>query len=391
MLDVAVGKLDGGTGVAPVTAMSEPLVDTIALDSSLRIIPVGFALPLGVSAVDPAPMRFLAREEAGGPLQPASGFNGVFLPQHQCVLWSRACDSVVPTDIAFSSSNTQVARFVAVRRGSSTEEQVMPEIVLDADGRVVDDPRGVFCPLAPGTTEVTVTTGGRRVTSSIEVMPASALRLPSEVRVTPVAPGTCGFLDFTARRPADDQVAPAPETPAPAPPQPAPVPILPQPAPAPNPAPGPQPLPQAVPPVPPPPLAPPVEPAPLASQPPPADQARPPVGPAGKAPAPVVPPALPSGLAVQSAPASQVQAFQATQVQQQRRREQAFEADSAAVAYAHPPSPLPWELLGGGAAIALAIAGGALTGRSRRRSLAPALAYAEVGPDTLPRRGPAVR
>ena len=50
------------------------------------------------------------------------------------------------------------------------------------------------------------------------------------------------------------------------------------------------------------------------------------------------------------------QPFQATQVQHQRRGEQAFEADSAAVAYAHPPSPLPWELLGGGAALAFAVA-----------------------------------
>jgi hypothetical protein len=108
---------------------------------------------------------------------------------------------------------------------------------------------------------------------------------------------------------------------------------------------------------------------------PPADGARPPVVPAGKPPAPPAPPAPPSGLAVQSAPAAQVQMFQAAQVQEQRRVERAFEADSAAVAYAHPPSPLPWEILGGAAALALAIAGGTLAGRARR----PALAHAAVG------------
>jgi hypothetical protein len=81
-----------------------------------------------------------------------------------------------------------------------------------------------------------------------------------------------------------------------------------------------------------------------------------------------------------------VQPFQATQVQEQRRREQAFEADSAAVAYAHPPSPLPWELLGAGAALALAVAGGSLTGHARRRALAPALACATVGPAEIARR-----
>jgi hypothetical protein len=74
--------------------------------------------------------------------------------------------------------------------------------------------------------------------------------------------------------------------------------------------------------------------------------------------------------------ATQVSPFQAFQAQQQRRAERAFESDSAAVAYAHPSSPLPWELLGGGAALALAMAGGGLAGRVRRR--APALATSEV-------------
>ena len=134
-------------------------------------------------------------------------------------------------------------------------------------GHVVDDPRGVFCPLALGTTEVTVTTAGRRVSSTIEVVPMSALRLPREVRVTPIAPGTCGFPDFAARERPEDQPAVAPEAPAPAQP-PIPAPIVPQPAPAPNPAPAPQPLPQTAPPVPPPPPVAPVEPAPLVSQPP---------------------------------------------------------------------------------------------------------------------------
>jgi hypothetical protein len=61
-------------------------------------------------------------------------------------------------------------------------------------------------------------------------------------------------------------------------------------------------------------------------------------------------------------------------VQEQRRHERAFEADSAAVAYAHPPSPLPWELLGGAGVLALVIAGGSLAGHARRRAPAPARA-----------------
>ncbi len=108
------------------------------------------------------------------------------------------------------------------------------------------------------------------------------------------------------------------------------------------------------------------------SQPPPADAGRPPIAPTGKPPAPSAPPAPPSGLAVQSAPATQLQPFQAAQVQEQRRAEQAFEADSAAVAYPHPPSPLPWEILGVAAVLALAVAGGTLAGRARRPELARA-------------------
>jgi hypothetical protein len=302
----------------------------------------------------------------------------------------------VPTDIAFSSSNPRVARFVAARRGSTPRGPGRPEIVLDADGHVIDDPRGVFCPLAPGSTDVTVTTAGRRVTASIQVVQASSLAgLPSELHITPIAPGTCGFPDFAVSKPADKQGAPAPETPAPTQ-RPAPAPIVPQPAHPHNPVLGHQP-PQAAAPVPPPPAAPasapPAQSAPLVNQPP-SDHARPPVVPAGKPPAPSAPPAPPSGLAIQSASATQAQPFQATQVQEQRRREQAFEADSAAVAYAHPPSPLPWELLGVGAALALAAAGGSLTGHARRRALAPALACVSAAPAGRPaarERGPARR
>jgi hypothetical protein len=375
MLDVAVGRFDARTGVAPVTAMAEPLVEGVALDATQRSFPVGFAQPLGVIGSDPAQLRFLRRDEATGALAPASAYTGVFLPLDQCVLWSSTCDSTVPTDIAFSSSNPRIARFVAARRGSDSDGPRRPEIILDAAGHVVDDPRGVFCPLAAGATDVTVTTAGRRITTPIEVVALSLLDLPSEIKVTPIAPGTCGFPDFTVTKKADKPAAAAPETPA-TPQRPAPLPIVPQPAQPHAPVSEP-PAPQPPAPVPPAPLTPvtPIPPPPPAPVTQPPTDVRPPVAPAGKPPAPAAPPVPPSGLAVQSAPAAQAQTFQATQAQQQRRREQAFEADSAAVAYAHPPSPLPWELLGAGAALALAIAGGSVAGRARR----PALARATVG------------
>jgi hypothetical protein len=68
----------------------------------------------------------------------------------------------------------------------------------------------------------------------------------------------------------------------------------------------------------------------------------------------------------------QVQTFQAIQQAEQRREEIAFEIDSAAVAYAHPPSPLPWEIAGGVALLALVMAGGTVAGRARARARAPA-------------------
>jgi hypothetical protein len=103
------------------------------------------------------------------------------------------------------------------------------------------------------------------------------------------------------------------------------------------------------------------------------DHARPPVAPAAKPPIPA-PPAPPQGLQVQQAQAPQVQITQAMQHQEQRREEFAYEADQAAVAYAHPPSPLPWEIAGGVATLALVMAGGGLAGRARRPAVVPATA-----------------
>jgi hypothetical protein len=367
--------------------VTEPLVDDLVFDTTSRVFPVGFAQPLSVSADDLASLRFLRRDEETGELQVASAYTGVSLPQDQCVWWSDTCDTSVPTDISFTSSNPRVARFVAARRGSGDEGPRRPEIVIDASGHVVDDPRGVFCPLTTGATDISVTTAGRRVTTTIQVVELSNFGIPDEVKITPIAPGTCGFPDFVVTKPKEkEDVAPIP-TPGPLSPV-IPQPIFPQPVQPPAPAPS-HPAPQPAAPAPPAVPAPVPVPAPLppppAIQSPPSDAAHPPVVPAGKPPAPPAPPAPPSGLAVQSAPATQVQFFQAAQVQEQRRVEQAFEADSAAVAYAHPPSPLPWEIIGGAAVIALALAGGTFAGRARR----PALARATVA--ARPPRGPGSR
>ena len=90
-------------GVAPVTAMSEPLVEDVALDASQRTFPVGFAQPIGVTgyrpraaAVPVAATRRAARWSRRA-RTPASSCRC-----DQCVLWSATCTSTVPTDIAFA-------------------------------------------------------------------------------------------------------------------------------------------------------------------------------------------------------------------------------------------------------------------------------------------------
>ncbi len=367
MIDVAVGRLDPSTGIAPVEAVSEPLLQGLALDQSSRTIPLGWAFPLFVTASDPSPRRFLMSPGPDEPLQPASPGTTSSPLIDQCRFFLQSCATVVPTDTTFTSSEPRIARFVAVRRG---EDDGRPQVILDASGHVVNDPRGFLCPLALGSVDVAVTALGQRVTSPVRVIPVS--RLGDDIRSTPIPAGTCAFPSFD--RP-DDEPKPAatPESPAATTPpaaNPAPAAAEPQPQPEPQPAQPQQPVPPA------PVSAPPPVPAALAPlaavAPPAADPARPPVAPAPKPPVAPAPPTPPQGLQIQAGDAPQVQPSQAMQHAEQRRQEYAFEADSMAVAYAHPPSPLPWEIAGGIAVLALAMAGGGLAGRSRSRALAVA-------------------
>jgi hypothetical protein len=368
MIDVAVGHLNPSTGIAPVEVVSEPLQRGLTLDRGSRTVPLGWALPLFVTAADPSPRRFLMPGAPGEPPRPASP--RVSRPQiDQCRFYLRSCATVVPSALAFTSSDSRIARFVAIRPGGEGTDG-RPEVVLDGAGRVIDDPRGFICPLAVGTVDVTVTALGQRVTNPVRVIPVPSLG--EDIRTTPVPAGTCAFPDFDI---AEQEAKPAatPEPPAATNPpaaDPAPAPAEPQPQPEPKPQPAPPATAPAppVPAVPPPPA--PVAPAPEPVTPPASDVARPPVVPAPKPPVPPAPPTPPQGLQVQAQVQTQVQPLYVAQQAEQRREEYAFEADSAAVAYAHPPSRLPWEIAGGIAVLALAMAGGGLAGRSRSRALA---------------------
>ena len=173
MIDVAVGRLDPSTGVAPVNAMSEPLLRDLEIDRDWREIPLGWAIPLFVTASDTTPRRFLVSPAPGEPLRPASSGNASGTLIDLCRFFLRACATVVPTNMAFASSDPRIARFVAVRPGGR-ESNGDPVVVLDASGQVVDDPRGFICPLALGTVDVTVTALGHRVTSPVRVIEVSS-------------------------------------------------------------------------------------------------------------------------------------------------------------------------------------------------------------------------
>ena len=248
MVDVAVDRLDRQTGLAPVTVMSEPLLERLSLDGGSTAVPLGWAQQLFAIAGEASPQRYLVKPSEDEPPRPASPQAIFGLPLDQCRLWVASCASQVPTDIAFTSSEPEVGRIVAARPATTGRDR-RPEIVLDATGHVIDDPRGIFCPLGLGTTNVSVTALGQRVTAPVRVIPVPSFEFgegETTFRATQIPPGTCGFPRFTRVDPVENKPAPTPKKPALPPPAPVPEPapkVHQRPHPAPQPAP--QPLPQA--------------------------------------------------------------------------------------------------------------------------------------------------
>ena len=229
MVDVAVDRMDASTGVAPVSAVAEPLLEGLSLDQASRSVPLGWVSQLYVTATDPSPRRFLMTPSADQPLRPASPGSSFGPLIDQCRFFVTACTTVVASDMTFASSNPQIARFVAIRPGREAS-QGRPEVVTDASGHVIDDPRGFLCPLALGTVDVAVTALGRRISTPVEVVPVPKLG-NGNIRSEPIPEGTCGFPSFTRT---DDQPTPTatPETPtATTPPVSAPAPSAPVPGP----------------------------------------------------------------------------------------------------------------------------------------------------------------
>jgi hypothetical protein len=372
VLDVAVGGLEQGSGPAPVTAHAEPLISALQLDW-LPSVPRSQALVITGTGTDPAQDRFLWPGPDGTP-EPASSYTVPNIPNPSCTYSERGCDSTVPIDATFSSSDPAVGLFVATDLVDRR-----PEVRTGPDGNPVpDDHSPVFCPLTDGTTTLTIRVDGRAVSETVTVVePPDPSQLGGSTRdrraiEINAVPGTCTFELFrrVAATPATPDVTP-PVDPTPAPPIPAPAPAPHGPAPVvvhhPQPVPHVPPAPAAVTPVvPAPPPAPVAQPTP--------DPLGPPVSPAAKPAAPA-PPVPPHGVAAQQAqapaPSPQLQIQQAFQRAEQRREREAFQSDQSAAAYQQPAPRLLWETIGV-AALLLAAGGGGVAGRARSRRVVPA-------------------
>lgn len=350
---------------AGVEASVEPLISRASFSAEVtRTIPMGRAESLTATGDAPALDEFLVGET----LNTAISFGGI--PTNFC---AGDCNGLA-VNARFTSDDPAVGTFV---RASQSSLLATPKVVLTGDGTPLEDPSSpVFCPKGPGTTTVTVQTGGRTARMLVEVVgpagspmaqPAQAGRRPaakvSDVCAFPVSSGP-------VREPVPEaQPEPAP-VPEPATPQPQPPPIA-EPAPLPVVKPA---SPAKTPLVPVPPLGfvpaaavPQIgwaQPAPIAPVKPPGGQS--PVPPGGNAvqPAPVQVQAPASAQALQSA------------VQVGERRERAFEHGDAASAYV-PADRVPSWAMTGVPLLLIAATGGWLRGRSRRRT-EPALARGGV-------------
>ena len=355
LLDVAVGRIDGRTGVAPVTSLSEPLVESVVIDTSLRRCRSGSRSPSSSPRPIRRPCGSCGARRTTRPLRPAQRLQ-LGLPPAAPVravvgrLRERRADQ--PHLLLVEPTGRALRRRPARKRRARLGDARHPPGLQRARRRRPAGPCSARS--RPAATEVTVTTAGRRMSMPVEVVTGSLAGIPSNIRLTPIAPGTCGFPDFIAsprtesRRPRRRRRSRRRCRPLPCrslrsrsqPTAPVPAPHTPHSPPRAGAGPGfaagsGRTVPAGA--------------ARAAGDRswrtrPRTTRSRP--SPRRASPGPPAPPAPPSGLSVQTAPASQAQPFQAAQVQEQRRLEQAFEVDSAAVAYAHPPSPLPWELLG---------------------------------------------
>jgi hypothetical protein len=236
LASVDVAGRDKATNVAPVTVRLIPDIGALALDAT-----DGTLLRRSHQALFNAlARRPLAGTECAGNFAPGA-CEAVrpdpYVPIPTKCQGARCASGVFP-EYTFSSSNPEVANFVAADPRSPNPRNVL----LVNEKPVLDPHSGLLCAFNPGTSTVTVSTGGLAYSTKVTVLGGTAQRPcgTTPVKNQAVAPPE----PATPPEPAE-----GPEFSRPALPPPPPAPVLPAPAtPAPQPVPPPLPLPIASPP-----------------------------------------------------------------------------------------------------------------------------------------------
>jgi hypothetical protein len=170
LASVDVAGRDKATNVAPVAVRLIPNIGALALDAT-----DGTLLRRSHTALFAAlARRPLAGGECSGNFAPGS-CEGIrpdpYVPIPARCQGTRCASAVLP-EYAFTSSNPDIADFVASDPGSSN-----PRSVLLLDEKPVLDPTsGLLCAFNAGTTTVTVSTGGLSYSEKVTVLGGTAQR-----------------------------------------------------------------------------------------------------------------------------------------------------------------------------------------------------------------------
>jgi len=236
-VSVDVAARDPASNRAPVSAALIPSISQLGLDAT------GGTL---LRRSQPALFQGLARRPTGG-LELTGGLDsssGTIAPDpyvpipETCI--GAVCSQFIAPEYTFTSSNPDIGDFVAQEPSNPN-----PLAVLQGpDGKPVSNPHsGLFCAFNPGTTTVTIATGGLSYSEQVTVQGGSVEQPCGTVPLTNPPAAAVGA-------PAPPPLAPAPASP---PPSPAPLALAPPPPPAPPPV-HPPPPPAPAPPPPPPPF-----------------------------------------------------------------------------------------------------------------------------------------
>jgi hypothetical protein len=161
LTSVDVSRRDPATNVAPVTASLIPNAGELALDATDGLL-------LRRSRV--ALFRGLARRPSGGSqLGVGTQAPDPYIPiPNPCA--GSSCAQQVPITYRFSSSNPDIADFVA-HDPNSTDSHA---ILQDARGKPIPDPTsGLLCAYNAGTTTVTISAGGLSYSQPVTVLRGS--------------------------------------------------------------------------------------------------------------------------------------------------------------------------------------------------------------------------